>query len=309
MISMKNNLCMKKETVYYRIMIFLLFAFYSCEVHKNVPFNFPEYQPVLIIQGAASPQSGGMVSVEYNQPLRGISGVAPDLPDMKVNLRAGENFIFPFALDTVLYDAHLSDQNKQTAYFILPCESIDLEEGVAYRLEVIDLDKNTRYESSPVFLPPLPEIKELTVECPEFGNQGCDVNYIIGSVQTAVHGVALQRRPPDSLRVPLYASLNDERLFEKILWPDQNVWDEHHFNFSVSSIYQISPDFRIGLDSMQLNFAYLSKDLSLLLKEVAEHYPLGEDPFISVHPFHSNFGENPGIFGLYNEVVRKVGLK
>lgn len=69
-------------------MLFLFSAsvsgiFSSCEISSTVSFDTPDYESVLVIHGVASPQSGALVLIKYNQPLFKLPGLAPDLPALE----------------------------------------------------------------------------------------------------------------------------------------------------------------------------------------------------------------------------------
>lgn len=271
--------------------------FLSCEKHKLIPFEFPKYEPILMIHGAASPQSGGMVLVRYNQPMGGIAGVAPDLPSMEVSLSDDEGNAFPFIQDTILYSDKKPEQNIQTAYFYIHPDSLELLREVSYTLHVADLDGNVTYVSTQVFLPPQPEPHDLVVHCNEGSRLHCSLSLYLDPVSEPVSAVGFRHHPTDSLQGMTDIPAISTRLFPEIFWPDFDTWTESRpYEISFTSYSRFST----------VHISYLSEDLAKLMKEISKNSRLGEDIFAILQPYHSNINDIPGVFGLYNEALREV---
>lgn len=62
-------------------------------------------------------------------------------------------------------------------------------------------------------------------------------------------------------------------------------------------------------EEIDLYVSFLSTELTAFVRDLEERFYSGEDIFQAVRPMYSSFPNTPGVFGLYNEVVRKVEIK
>lgn len=93
-----------------------------------------------------------------------------------------------------------------------------------------------------------------------------------------------------------------------LIYPDVDSWETY---LATSSFYQSihsSLDPMNELHTVRVSIAYLSYDLAQLIREINGSYAIGEDIFAALRPFHSNFNNAFGVFGLYNEDVREMEL-
>jgi len=291
--------------------VYLLGIFFSsCEISTTVPLDTPDYEPVFIIHGVASPQSGAVVLIKYNQPLFNLPGIAPDLPALEVNLLKAGIRTHRFHLDSISINTERADRNNQTAYFRINADSLELKKRMPYSLEVIDMDKDIRYISSAVYLPDQPDVTMLGIKCdPDDWRKICTINLNLGPAEEHVSSISIRINPPDSIHMMSQNPVFDSRLFDNMTWPDISKWENYNVSSSFSQRFSIREDSIVILNDVTLHVAYLSSDLSQLLQEIYETYPPGEDIFDNPRPFRSNFGNTPGIFGLYNENVREIKLK
>ncbi len=281
--------------------------FQSCEISHSVPFDFPDYKPELIIHAVASPQSGATALIKYNQPAGNITGEVPDLPSLEVYLLEEGQRIHRFQQDSIT----IVDDNQyqvETAHFSIIPDSVDLREDLAYALQIIDQNNLQRYESSDVFLPPKPEVKMLNIECiPGHGN--CTVNARLGPVSKPISAISIKERYLDTAIIDNYYRPYNSRLFNRDLYyPDVDSWIEYLATSSFRQVNPIPPDSVVQQLKVRLSIAYLSRDLTQLIREINSTHAIGEDIFATLRPFRSNFSNAFGVFGLYNEDVREIEL-
>lgn len=274
------------------------FVFLSCERRKSIPYDFPEYEPVLVVHGAVSPQSGGVVLVRYSRPIGGIPGMAPDLPRLEVYLSDEDGRSFPFVLDTILYSENKPRQNIQTAQFYIHPDSLDLHQETSYRLHVADKDGDITHVSSAVLLPPKPEPRDVELYCEPGVSLDCRLSLFLDPVSEPVSAIGIRYHEKDTLQeeitdIPGLAG----RLFPEIQWPESDIWAE---SLAFETRVRLYPQ------GTTIHLSYLSEDLARVMKEMAENFRLGEDIFALLQPYHSNFKNIQGVFGLYNEVLREV---
>lgn len=299
---------MKRAFLYGACVLGIFFS--SCEISTTIPLDTPDYEPVLVIHGVASPQSGALVLIKYNQPLFKLPGLAPDLPALEVNLLKNGIRTHRFHLDSILIDTERTDRNNQTAYFRIIADSLELKSGVPYSLEVIDVDKDIRYISSGVYLPDQPDVTMLGIKCdPDDWRKICTINLNMGPMEERVSGISIKINPPDSILMRSLDPIFDNKLFDNMTWPDISNWENYNVSSTFSQRFPIREDSIIILNDVTLHVAYLSSDLSQLLQEIYETYPPGEDIFAIPHPLRSNFRDIPGIFGLYNEIIKEIKLE
>lgn len=289
-------------------LIYFAGTFSACEMSNTIPYEFEQYKPVLIIHGVASPQSGGVVLIRYNNPLYDLKGMIPDLPALKVNLLSENNQIQSFTLDSITMDADYPDRNIQKAIFRISADTLELVEGSSYSLEVLDIDNGIRYNSNMVRLPEKPKISQLDVNCENDARANCFINLDLGSVNGRVSAITLGIKPPDSILQLGVDPIYDLRIFDNITWPDIDNWTTFSINSTFSKKFRTGQDSEILLPIVNLHVAFISHDLSILLREIHESYPPGEDIFANPRPFHSNFNKAAGVFGLYNEKIRIIEL-
>lgn len=296
-------------------MLFLFSAsvsgiFSSCEISSTVSFDTPDYESVLVIHGVASPQSGALVLIKYNQPLFKLPGLAPDLPALEVNLLKDDIRTYRFHLDSISTNTERTDRNNQTAYFRINPDSLELKNGVRYSLEVMDKDEDIRYISSDVYLPDQPDLTIIGTECdPDDWRKICTIHLTLGPTEKPVSAISINVNPPDSILIKTQNRIVDHSLFKNLTWPDHKKWNNYHASSSFNQQFPIGEDSIAILNDVILHVAYLSSDLSQLLQEIRESYPPGEDIFDNPRPFRSNFGNTPGIFGLYNEKTKALKLE
>ena len=281
---------------------------FACERSKTFSFEYHHYEPELIIHGVASPQSGGLVIIKYNNPLFDLQKPIPDLPALRVNLLSENNQIQPYTLDSITLDTDYPDRKIQRAIFRISADTLELIEGSSYSLEVLDIDNGIRYNSNMVRLPEKPKISQLEVNCENDTRANCFINLDLGSVNGRVPAITLVIKPPDSILQLGVDPIYDHRLFDNITWPDIDNWTTYSINSTFSQKFRTGQDSEILLPIVNLHVAFISHDLSILLREIHESYPPGEDIFANPRPFHSNFNKTTGIFGLYNEDISDIEL-
>jgi len=278
----------------------------SCEVSRSVSFDFPDYEPTLIIDGAASPQSGAMVQIQYNFPEEGVKGVISDLPALEVSI-VSESKKYWLQLDSVpIVEEGVRDIER--AYYSLSPESLPIDLEHLYYLEVRDLSNDKVYESTRVALPPLPVIENVGIECHDM-YQTCETIVGLGPVlqHETISAISLKVRYPDSTMIDKNLREEVRKLFPgKLSYPNRGGWDQYMVSTTFRRPHH-PPQDTVHLErKVILHTAYLSPEIAKLKEEIENTYALGEDIFYNIRPFYSNFSEAYGVFGLYNEDIREV---
>lgn len=308
MVSIRNRERALWVSKWISILLMLeLLSLVSCEVTTTVPYDLPDHEPVPIIHGVASPQSGALVLLKYSQPLSGLAGGAPDLPEWEVYLLENGKRQYRFDLDSVLLADGPQERNRQIAYFRIPADSVILHENTGYSLEVISPGENRKYESSEVFLPPQPMLTDWSLDSVSDARTERRIFLNLGAPDKNISCISIRILPAD----PDITVSNEyqQKVFENLIWPQPEQWTK----YTVSSVFNnkigIDQDSAFQFHRATLRLAYLSYDLSYLLRQQDESLPVGEEPFADIYPFHSNFRNTPGIFGLYNEVVQEFEIE
>jgi len=277
----------------------------ACEISQSVAFDFPDYEPILIIHAVASPQSGAIARIQYNQPVKGIQGEAPDLPPLEAFIYQEDQPVNKLMQDSVSM-IKVGKEEVQRAFFSIPPDSVNLISNAPYSLHVIDRRNNQIYKSSAVYLPPEPNVAELKIDCSATNNE-CSFSVEIGAVQEEVSAISIKVKYPDIKFIDeYYRSQNDQIFNNNLIYPDLDQWESYQTGSSFSRYVRTSQDTVALATTVNIHTAYLSPEITELIREINENFALGEDIFATLRPYYSNFTDAVGVFGLYNEEIRKI---
>lgn len=277
----------------------------ACEISHSIPFDFPDYEPVLIIHAVASPQSGATARIQYNQPAGGIQGEAPDLPPLEAYILQEGKPVNRFLQDSVSM-IKVGRDEVQRAFFSIPPDSLNLVPDLPYTLQVIDRSNNQIYKSSAVYLPPEPNVEDLKIDCSATNNK-CSFSVETGAVQEIIAAISIKVKYPDIMFTDEYYRSQNEQVFNyNLIYPDLDRWESYQTGSSFSRYVRTSQDSATLAMKVNIHTAYVSPEIAELIREINENYALGEDIFATLRPFYSNFTNAVGVFGLYNEEIRKI---
>lgn len=282
----------------------------SCEISDSVPFDLPDYDEELIIHAVASPQSGGRAVIKYSQPVAGFPGKAPELPDIQAFLTHKNQQIVAFQLDSV---SVVKDNNffVQTIFLSIPPDSLQIEPGQFYAMEVFEPGTQNHYRSSLVRLPLKPIVEEFNMNCT---GSGCIVTCTLGSVYSPVHAISINGKfPEDAIEDNYKKDLNNQIFNNDLIYPAPSQWERYDAISDFAQIVRRNPHDTLAPPvDIRVSISYLSSDIAQLIREIHGTHSIGEDIFQPIRPFHSNFhtedGSVFGVFGLYNEDIRVIPL-
>lgn len=277
----------------------------ACEISTTVPFDLPEYDERLIIHGVASPQSGARALIKYSQPVKGFPGSVPALPDFEAYIVRNGNQLAYFRQDSTSTITD-NDYTIQTIFLSISADSLDLQPGELYSMEVWERDSSTRYASSAVPLPPKPKVTKFNLD--RSGSE-CSVSGTLGAVDDPVYAISVKGRLPDYVDGDDYFQEYNKHIFHNdLIYPESTQWENRPLLANFFTGYNPRPDTVTTPVDISVSIAYLSYDIAQLIREIHGTHAIGEDIFQPIRPFHSNFHSDKatvfGVFGLYNEHIR-----
>lgn len=300
---------MKFQIYLFSNLIVLLYI-QGCEISTSVPFDLPKYKKELIIHAVASPQSGARALIKYSQPITGYPGEVPELPAFNAWLTHDGYQIARFHQDSI---SVVEDNvySIQTIFLSISTDSLFLEFGQSYTMEVLELSSQKRFESSSVKLPPKPVVEEFKLDC---SGSECSVTSLLGIVEESVYAISVKGKVPDSVLMDdYYVNRNDQVFSNDLIFPETNQWQQYAISSVISHGYRRHPFDSLSLPvDLSVSISYLSYDIAQLIREIYGTHAIGEDIFQALRPFHSNFHTADsrvfGVFGLYNENIRTIQL-
>lgn len=280
--------------------MFILFSFtlgimFSCERTTTIPLDIPTYEPQLMIFGTAGPLSGAHIIVKYSQPLEGLPGQVPTLPDLKISLMGnnGSEYLL---------------QEDSSGYYSLPGKDLHLNSETMYYLMVVNRQTQEFYQSSPVSLPEQPEILGTEIEV-DSANRGSFLDITLGAINEPVDAFSIHYIRLDSAQKDLESRSFSSRIQgHQMHYPEQEIWDSKKFSAYVENYVRIENNETVNAYFLDVEVTYLSKDLARYARDVNETDYYGEDIFQAVRPVFSNIQGNHGIFGLFNEAVLRIEI-
>lgn len=282
----------------FTILFFLLFFLASCEEHNtSISFKLPEYAPQLIIQSAASPQSGAVAIIQYSRPLYGVDGYIPALPKMKVFLLENGKRIRRFTQDSV-------------GYFSIAPNYLTLKNDVAYSIEILETETGKQYTSSGSILPDQPQINNVEAIIREPKERFFNLILNLGKTSNGPKGLAVQPVIYDRTGI-VYQQLALSRYFkeETLHIPDQTLWNEKVINERHDRMVIFNEsNGELGTNA-DIWVAYFSKELVDFVQDIEDIDYFGEEVFMTVKPIYTNINGAVGVFGLYNEAYKETTIK
>ncbi|WP_164122474.1 MULTISPECIES: DUF4249 family protein [Sphingobacterium] len=264
----------------------------GCTDHKTtISFEFPEYTPRLIVLSSVGTISGGEASISWSRPLRGQSGVVPELPKLSV-----------FLLEEGVRIIKFSEVSDSAGYFAISPKDFSPKPGTGYAIEILMEEKAERITSEKCYLPEKPVLTDVKIELNPHLPSSYTLNWSQGAAKEGIGATALC----------------------PFLIDDQGVMDTKQG----LAAYYLSPEFRYTdgkplqgregekrfdrqvkkdggttelAKEVDVRLAFLSPELSIFKKEIDQLGYLGESIFQTVRPLYSNIIGAEGIFGLYNE--------
>lgn len=282
----------------------------GCEISTSVPFDLPKYKEELIIHAVASPQSGARALIKYSQPITGYPGEAPEFPAFNAWLTRDGYRTAQFKQDSISIIED-NEYSVQTIFLSISTDSLFLEVGQSYTMEVLDLTSQDKFESSSVTVPPKPVLEEFELDC---SGSECSVTSLLGPVEESVYAISVKGKVPDTvLMEDYYIKRNNQVFSNDLIFPETNQWQQYAISSVISHGYRRHPFDSLSLPvDLSVSISYLSYDIAQLIREIYGTHAIGEDIFQALRPFHSNFNTADtrvfGVFGLYNENIRTIQL-
>lgn len=292
------------KSIKYVSLLFLCISFLwtGCELSRTVPLDDPLYRPQLLIHGMASPRSGAEVGIRYNEPLVEGKAEIPDLPRLEVYLlRDGTRY--------------LEFEEDSSGKFIIPGEELLLEPQRDYALEVQDLENGKTYVSGNSQLPEYPDLQ--SVEAVVNMGKGYNLGLRIGQVEHSVEAIAIYPVLLDSMGQPAVRLSQWEtqqvtpwnKIRSGVQYLNETKWVTKELLLLLYRGYLNDQGENVMSEKVDLYVSFLSPELTAFVRDLEESFYSGEDIFQAVRPMYSSFPNTPGVFGLYNEVVRKVEIQ
>lgn len=285
---------MRGRTIYFWLLIAAACLGQACTDHKTtIPFDFPEYAPQLVVQSAVGPAAGAEATIAWSRPLEGQPGVVPDFPELSVFLLEGGERVYTFV-----------ESADSKGYFTVSPDLLDLQENVAYTLEVFFEDTGESLFSERAFLPPPPVIEEAeaSVYHDEWGSRSYDLLVEQASAGEGIGAVSMLARLLDDDGNPIgesgwnaYFGAEEFRYVDKGRLPERTIQKRYGRWIGGS---QEEPEYAHAVD---VRLAYLSPELVQFKRDVDKLGYFGESYFQTTRPIYSNINGAVGIFGLYNE--------
>lgn len=164
-------------------------------------------------------------------------------------------------------------------------------------------------ESNEVYLPPQPIVQHFNLDC-QYSNTGtCFVSTTLGPVDDKISAISINGHYLNTLHLDEEQIKANSSVFNyDMVFPDEDNWSQYEVSSTFSQIIRTPPGSITLRPVVRVSIAYLSTDLARLFQEIQGTYAIGEDIFANLVPFHSNFNNAFGVFGLYNEDVRIIKL-
>lgn len=270
----------------------------ACEDHNTLlTLKLPPYSPQLVIQSAASPQSGAIAIILYSKPMKGSEAAIPDLPTIEVFLLENGKRIQTF------------EQDDAGRFSIAP-ENLSLKMSFPYSIEVVLSESGRSYFSEVSYLPEQPIIEMVTGQIGNLNDRSFHLRLRLGQVHHPIKAYSVQSVLLDNLGIPykehrLEAYLKNETLKHS----EVDVWTQKDISESQDRTVIIDQNHVVYTQSSEIRVAYFSDDLARFLRDVEEINYFGEEIFHTVRPVFSNIKDGVGIFGLYQEQSSKVEIR
>lgn len=270
------------------VCLFGIMLFQSCDSHNTLlSVDLPAYEPRLVIQSVASPQSGAVAMIQYSRPTSGTSGIPPTLPELDVYIVESGNKSYKLNRDSL-------------GHYSLGASNLQLEPGVCYSLQIVNKNTGEVIKSKDVQLPPKPTVEIVTIENKAKSQYSFDLGISLTNPMVNIFALSQVVTLIDKNGLMIHPH-NRKSYFNNSL-----MYDVKQSNPTIKltgSYRKMISNIELA-ESIELRVAYFSEELSRFVRDVKEIDYFGEGIYHTVRPVYSNIlGSAVGIFGLYNEII------